>query len=102
MLLIKLIDQHPAGIKLLSLNKSIKLRKYEDFRFLSFPLTIIFAVINTKKGLINSMGCKRKKNKSSHLFAPLISTPIIGTNINNTNEITKVGIINFFKKDFFI
>ena len=66
-------------------------------------LAIIFAVIKTKKGLINSMGCKRNINKSSHLFAPLISTPIKGTSINNIREIKKkIGKINFFKKDIFI
>ena len=51
-------------------------------------------MINTKKGLINSIGCNRKIIKSSHLFAPLISTPTKGTKINNINEIINKKIKN--------
>ena len=49
----------------------------------------ICAEIKIKKGLISSIGCSLKKYKSSHLFEPLTSTPIIGTKIKVQNIIIK-------------
>jgi len=40
-----------------------------------------------KKGFTNSIGCiLGNTNKSIHLLEPLISTPIIGTRNNKTND----------------
>ena len=40
-----------------------------------------------KNGLTNSIGCNLgKKNKSSHLFDPLTSIPIIGTKSSNKKD----------------
>ena len=40
-----------------------------------------------KKGFNTSIGCSRKKYKSSHRLAPLTSTPIIGTNARRIKEV---------------
>ena len=56
----------------------------------------IFTVVKIKKGLSISIGCNLKKDKSNHLFAPLTSTPIKGTNTKEINEIRNNGIIIFF------
>ena len=54
-------------------------------------LEIIRLKIIIKKGLANSIGCNLgKKNKSNHLFDPLISTPIIETKSNNKKDIKKI------------
>ena len=54
-------------------------------------LEIIKLKIIIKKGLTSSIGCNLgKKNKSNHLFDPLTSTPIIGTNSNNKKDIEKI------------
>ena len=50
-----------------------------------------------KKGFNTSIGCSRKKYKSSHRLAPLTSTPMIGTNARRIKEVANKGIINFFK-----
>ena len=52
-----------------------------------------------KKGFNTSIGCSRKKYKSSHRLAPLTSTPIIGTNARRIKEVANKGIINFFKTE---
>ena len=49
-----------------------------------------------KKGFTNSIGCKRKKNKSNQRFEPLTSTPIKGTINNSINKIIKMGKTDFF------
>ena len=42
-----------------------------------------------KKGFRSSIGCSLNRYKSNHLLAPLTSTPIIGTKINNRKDIIK-------------
>ena len=79
-------------------NKIRKLKKYKDIEVLLFSRVNIFAVNNIKIGLISSIGCSLKKNKSNHLFEPLTSTPIIGTNNKAKKRITNKGKIAFFKK----
>ena len=59
----------------------------------------ILTVAKIKKGFKSSIGCNLKKYKSSHLFAPLTSTPIMGTKINSIKNITKSGITIFFNKE---
>ena len=45
------------------------------------------------------MGCNLKKQKFNHLFAPLTSTPIMGTKINNIKKSIKKGTIIFFNME---
>jgi len=52
-----------------------------------------------KKGFKSSIGCSLNRYKSSHLFAPLTSTPIIGTKINNRKDVIKSGIVIFFNSE---
>ena len=49
-----------------------------------------------KKGFKTSIGCSLKSKKSSHLLAPLTSSPMIGTSIKNIKVIINDGIISFF------
>jgi hypothetical protein len=55
-----------------------------------------------KKGLTNSIGCRRKKYKFNHLFDPLTSIPINGTSIKAINSKIKTGTIVFFNMSNFI
>ena len=68
-----------------------KLKKYDAFDVLKSSLESIFAIIRIKKGLINSIGCSLKKYKFNHLFDPLTSTPISGTNINKIRRKINMG-----------
>ena len=62
-------------------------KKYFKLRLVYFWEQIIILIITIKKGFTNSIGCiLGKTNKSIHLFEPLISTPIIGTRNNKTND----------------
>ncbi len=59
-------------------------------RIFNFLLQRIVARITTKKGFKISIGWNLgKKNKSSHLFDPFTSTPIIGTKKRDKKEIKK-------------
>ena len=39
--------------------------------------------------------------KINHLFAPFTSTPMIGTRAKKMNDITNIGVTNFFKSEVF-
>ena len=52
-----------------------------------------------KRGFKISIGCNLNKYKFNHLLAPLTSTPIMGTKINNRKDITKSGINIFFSNE---
>ena len=52
-----------------------------------------------KKGFRSSIGCSLNRYKSNHLLAPLTSTPIIGTKINNRKDIIKNGTAIFFNNE---
>ena len=58
----------------------------------------IFARTTTKKGFKNSMGWKRKNNRSNHRLEPFTSTPKNKTNANEIKVIIKIGIKIFLKK----
>ena len=45
-----------------------------------------------KKGFNISIGCNLKKYKSTHLFAPLTSTPIIGIRAKKIKDTINNGI----------
>ena len=65
-------------------------KKYLKFLFLIFLLHKITDRITIKKGFNISIGWNRgKKNRSIHLFDPLTSTPIKGTENRKSNEIKK-------------
>ena len=56
-------------------------------KFVNFSYEIIKLKVIIKNGLTNSIGCSLgKKNKSNHLFDPLISVPIIGTKNSNKKD----------------
>ena len=56
--------------------------KLENFLYVTIKVKTMI-----KNGLTISIGCNLgKKNKSNHLFEPLISTPIIGTKSNKKND----------------
>ena len=59
----------------------------------------ILTVANIKKGFKSSIGCSLNKYKFSHLFAPLTSTPIMGTNINKIKNSMKSGITIFLSSE---
>ena len=81
----------PTRRKTIPDNK-IKEEKYEKFMFFIREELIIWATIKIKKGLMNSIGWKRKPKKFNHLFAPLTSTPITGTKNKAIKKIKKIGI----------
>ena len=61
--------------------------KYFKWKLVYFWEQIIILIITIKKGFTNSIGCTLgNTNKSIHLLEPLISTPIIGTRNNKTND----------------
>ena len=61
--------------------------KYFKLILVYFWEQIIILIITIKKGFTNSIGCiLGNTNKSIHLLEPLISTPIIGTRNNKTND----------------
>ena len=75
-------------------SKEIADIKIVDIRYLNkiFDLLLhkIVAKITIKNGFRTSMGWNLgKKNKSIHLFEPLTSTPINGTNNKEIREIKK-------------
>ena len=77
-----------------------KVKKYFRLKLLYLWEQIIILIITIKKGLTNSIGCILGKiGKSIHLFEPLISTPIMGTSNNKTNDkqknITEILNISF-------
>ena len=64
-----------------------KVKKYFKLKLVNFWEQIIMLIITIKNGFTNSIGCiLGKTNKSIHLFEPLISTPMIGTRNNKTND----------------
>ena len=64
-----------------------KVKKYFRLKLLYLWEQIIILIITIKKGFTNSIGCiLGNTNKSIHLLEPLISTPIIGTRNNKTND----------------
>ena len=64
-----------------------KLNKYLIWEFFNLFKVNILTVAKIKKGFKSSIGCNLNKYKSNHLLAPLTSTPIIGTKINNIKNI---------------
>ena len=76
------------SIKRLDINiVNKKDKKYFKFKLVYFWEQIIILIITIKKGFTNSIGCiLGNTNKSIHLLEPLISTPIIGTRNNKTND----------------
>ena len=76
-----------------------KLNKYFIWESLNLSKVKTFAVNRIKKGFKSSIGCNLKKYRSNHLFAPLTSTPIIGTKTKRPKNNIKKGIIIFFSKE---
>ena len=76
------------SIKRLDINiVNKKVKKYFKLKLVYFWEQIIILIITIKKGFTNSIGCiLGNTNKSIHLLEPLISTPIIGTRNNKTND----------------
>ena len=76
------------SIKRLDINiVNKKDKKYFKLKLVYFWEQIIILIVTIKKGFTNSIGCiLGKTNKSIHLLEPLISTPIIGTRNNKTND----------------
>ena len=76
------------SIKRLDINiVNKKDKKYFKLKLVYFWEQIIILIITIKKGFTNSIGCiLGNTNKSIHLLEPLISTPIIGTSNNKTND----------------
>ena len=76
------------SIKRLDINiVNKKDKKYFKLKLVYFWEQIIILIITIKKGFANSIGCiLGNTNKSIHLLEPLISTPIIGTRNNKTND----------------
>ena len=76
------------SIKRLDINiVNKKDKKYFKLKLVYFWEQIIILIITIKKGFTNSIGCILGNiNKSIHLLEPLISTPIIGTRNNKTND----------------
>ena len=76
------------SIKRLDINiVNKKDKKYFKLKLVYFWEQIIILIITIKKGFTNSIGCiLGNTNKSIHLLEPLISTPIIGTKNNKTND----------------
>ena len=76
------------SIKRLDINiVNKKDKKYFKLKLVYFWEQIIILIITIKKGFTNSIGCiLGNTNKSIHLLEPLISTPIIGTRNNKTND----------------
>ena len=102
---IKRIDWPKSGwlIRSIIIDSSIKkLKKYDVLDVFDPSRVSILAVNSMKKGLTNSIGCKRKKYKFNHLFDPLTSTPINGTSIKAINNKIKIGITVFFNMSNFI
>ena len=88
------IKRHDINI----VNKKDK--KYFKLKLVYFWEQIIILIITIKKGFTNSIGCiLGNTSKSIHLFEPLISTPIMGTSNNKTNDkqknITEILNISF-------
>ena len=80
-----------------TLNATNKDIKYLILKFSWYLLHNIKDTITTKNGFNNSTGWNLgNKIKSSHLFDPLTSTPITGTNINSTIEIQNINIENWY------
>ena len=71
-----------------------KLNKYFIWEFFNLSKVNILTVAKMKKGFRSSIGCSLNRYKSNHLLAPLTSTPIIGTKINNKKNIIKS--VSFF------
>ena len=78
-------------------HKIKKQKKYFIWEFLNFSKVKILTVVKIKKGFRSSIGCSLKKLKSSHLLAPLTSTPIKGTNIKRATDTAK-QIIEILKR----
>ena len=80
------------SIKRLDINiVNKKDKKYFKLKLVYFWEQIIILIITIKKGFTNSIGCiLGNTNKSIHLLEPLISTPIIGTRNNKTNDKQKI------------
>ena len=76
------------SIKRLDINiVNKKDKKYFKLKLVYFWEQIIILIITIKKGFTNSIGCiLGNTNKSIHLLEPLISTPILGTRNNKTND----------------
>ena len=76
------------SIKRLDINiVNKKDKKYFKLKLVYFWEQIIILIITIKKGFTNSIGCILcNTSKSIHLLEPLISTPIIGTRNNKTND----------------
>tara|TARA_B110001452_G_C14898687_1_gene314094 strand:- start:19 stop:483 length:465 start_codon:yes stop_codon:yes gene_type:complete len=96
------IDCPKSGCSINKINtedKSKKLKRYFICELLNLFKVKIFTVVKIKNGFSSSIGCNLKKYKSSHLFAPFTSTPIIGTNAKKIKEIINNGMTIFFNKD---
>ena len=85
----------------LTSRKTINVKIVSDNRYFKYPLTllsetIIFATKSMNSGFTISTGWNcGKKNRLSHLFEPLISTPKKGTRKRKRKEIKKKGNKNF-------
>ena len=76
-----------------------KLNKYLIWEFFNLSKVNILTVAKIKKGFKSSIGCNLNRYKFNHLLAPLTSTPIMGTKINNRKDIIKNGITIFFNNE---
>ena len=75
-------------------------KRYFKLKLVYFWEQIIILIITIKNGFTNSIGCILGNiTRSIHLFEPLISTPIMGTSNNKTNDkqknITEILYISF-------
>ena len=82
--------------KIITEHNNKKLKKYFTWEFFNLSNVNILTVISIKNGFNISIGCNLKKYKSIQRFAPLTSTPIIGTRARRINEKINKGITNFF------
>ena len=81
-------------------SKTKKLKKNLEYKFLILLKLKIKPKETTKNGFNNSMGWNLgKKNKSIHLFDPLISVPIKGTR-NKKNKNIKNNVIEILINEF--
>ena len=76
-----------------------KLNKYLIWEFCNLFKVNILTVAKIKKGFKSSIGCNLNIYKSNHLLAPLTSTPIMGTKINNRKDSIKNGTTIFFSNN---
>ena len=90
---VKLFVLHQAELKaIVIIDKKIKEIICDKFKLLILLVEIICATTRIKKVLQIQLAGNGKYKKSSHLFAPLTSTPRNGTNSNNNTKNINIGI----------